>query len=254
MMGISAVRIGAVVRKELTELRRRRSIVATMAILPAIFLITPTVTILTQGPSSPSASVDQVVGFTILYLLLVPVLIPSTIAAYSVVGEREQGTLEPVLTTPVRREEFLIGKAAAALIPAIGVSYLVLGIFLAIVQAAASPAIAAAVWHSPELLAEVFFIPLLAGWAIWVGLAISARVSEIRSAQQLGMLASLPPFALTLLMSLKVINSTLVLALALGGVLLVIDCFACLLVSKLFDRERLVTGAKPTSVLAGPAR
>jgi ABC-type Na+ efflux pump permease subunit len=253
-MSISVARIGAVIRKELTEFRRRRSIVATTAILPAIFLITPTVTILTQDPSSPSASLDQVVGFMILYLLLVPILIPSTIAAYSVVGEREQGTLEPVLTTPVRREEFLIGKAAAALIPAIGVSYLVLGVFLAVVQTAASPPVAAAVWHSPELLAEVFFIPLLAGWAIWVGLAISSKVSEIRVAQQLGTLASLPPVALTLLMSLKVINSTLVLALALGGVLLVIDCLAYLLVSKLFDRERLIIGAKPSSVVTGPAR
>ncbi|WP_280724781.1 ABC transporter permease subunit [Kitasatospora sp. MAA4] len=43
-----------------------------------------------------------------------------TIAANSVVGEREQGTLEPVLTTPIRREELLIGKAVANLIPAVG--------------------------------------------------------------------------------------------------------------------------------------
>ena len=253
-MSASTARVGAVIRKELAEFRRNRFIVGTAAVLPVIFLIGPTAQILSIKASAPSATLDKRVDYALFLPLMVSVLVPAMLSAFSVVGEREQGTLEPVLTTPVRREEFLIGKAAAALIPAIGVSYLVLGIFLAIVQAAASPAIAAAVWHSPELLAEVFFIPLLAGWAIWVGLAISARVSEIRSAQQLGMLASLPPFALTLLMSLKVINSTLVLALALGGVLLVIDCFACLLVSKLFDRERLVTGAKPTSVLAGPAR
>jgi hypothetical protein len=106
------------------------------------------------------------------------------------------------------------------------------------------PVVAAAVWHSPCLLAQVFFIPLLAGWAIWICLAISSKASDIRVAQQLGALASLPPIALTLLLSFQVINSTLILAASLVGALLVIDCAAYLLVSKLFDRERLVTGTK----------
>ena len=109
----------------------------------------------------------------------------------------------------------------------------------------------AAVWHSPELLAEVLFIPLLAGWAIWIGQAISSKASDIRVAQQLGTLAGLPPVALTLLMSFQVINSTLILAASLAGALLVIDCAAYLLVSKLFDRERLVTGTKPSSGRTG---
>jgi ABC-2 type transport system permease protein len=187
-----------------------------------------------------------VVGFLLLYLLLIPALIPSAIAGYSVIGERDQGTLEPVVTTPIRREELLIGKAAAALIPAIGISYVVLGVFLAIVQFAASPVVAAAVWHSPVLLAEVFFIPLLAGWAIWIGLAISSKASDIRVAQQLSTLAGLPPVALTLLLSFQVIDSTFLLTASLAGILLMIDCAAYLLVSKLFDRERLVTGTKPT--------
>jgi hypothetical protein len=42
---------------------------------------------------------------------LTPVLVPATMSAFSVVGEREQGTLEPVLTTPVSRSELLTGKA-----------------------------------------------------------------------------------------------------------------------------------------------
>ncbi len=253
-MSISAARIGAVTRKELTEFRRSRFIVSTMGVVPVIFLIVPTATILSIKASAPSAGLDKGIGFALLYLLLIPVVIPSTIAAYSVVGEREQGTLEPVLTTPVGREEFLIGKAAAILIPAVGIAYVVLGIFLAVVRFGAHPVVAAAVWHSPELLAEVFFIPLLAGWAIWICLAISARASDVRVAQQLGVLASLPPLALTLLLSLQVINSTLILAASLAGALLVIDCAAYLVVSKLFDRERLVTGTKPSSGVTGPAQ
>jgi ABC-type transport system involved in multi-copper enzyme maturation permease subunit len=250
MMNISAARTGAVIRKELTEFRRSPFIVSTMGIFPAIFLILPTVDILAAKASAPSAVLDKRISLSLMFLLLIPVFVPATIAAFSVVGEREQGTLEPVLTTPVRREELLIGKAAAIFLPAIGLAYLVFGIFLAVVRLGADPVIATAVWHAPELPAEVLFIPLLAGWAIWICLAISARASDIRVAQQLGILSSLPPVALTALMSFQVINPTFTIAASLAGALLVIDCGAYLLVSRLFDRERLVTGTKP---VAAPA-
>ena len=52
---------------------------------------------------------------------------PTVVAAYSVVGKHQQGTLDPVLTTPVRREEFMLGKALAALIPSLAISY---GVYL----------------------------------------------------------------------------------------------------------------------------
>jgi ABC-2 type transport system permease protein len=46
------------------------------------------------------------------------------------------------------------------------------------------------------------------------------------------------------LMSFRVIKPTLTIALAFAGLLLVIDCAAYLVVAKLFDRERLVTGTR----------
>jgi ABC-type Na+ efflux pump permease subunit len=127
-------------------------------------------------------------------------------SAYSVVGEREQGTLEPVLTTPITRVELLLGKAAAIFLPAIIVSYLTFGVFLAIVALFADVPVATAMWPAPQLPAEVVFIPLLAAWAIWVGLAISSKATETRVAQQLSVLGSLPPLALISLMSFQVIT------------------------------------------------
>ena len=43
-------------------------------------------------------------------------------------------------------------------------------------------------------------------------------------------------------MSFQVISPSLGLAAALAGGLLAIDCAACVVVARLFDRERLVTG------------
>ena len=103
---------------------------------------------------------------------------------------------------------------------------------MAITQLAGSSPVAAAVLHAPQLPAALVFIPLLAAWSIWVGLAISTRVSDTRVAQQLSVLGSLPPAALAALMSFQVISPTFGLAAALAGGLLVIDCAACLLVAR----------------------
>jgi ABC-type transport system involved in multi-copper enzyme maturation permease subunit len=238
----STSRIGAVIRKELAEFRRNRLIVATAAILPVLFLASPTASVLSTKAQALSTGLDKRVEAALFIPLLIPVLVPALLSSYAVVGERDQGTLEPVLTTPVGRAELLIGKAAAIFMPAVALAYLMFGVFVAITQLAASPAVAAAVRHAPQLPAALVFIPLLAGWAIWVGLAISARATDTRVAQQLSTLGSLPPVALAALMSFQVVSPTFTLAAALAGALLAIDCGACLLVARLFDRERLVTG------------
>ena len=158
------------------------------------------------------------------------------------VGEREQGTLEPVLTTPIRSEEFLLGKAFAVLVPTLSIAYLMFGIFLACVKLFAHPAIATAIFSGQHVLVQLLFTPLLAGWSIWVGIAISARSSDVRVAQQLGTLASLPPLAVTALLSFGVIRESVALAVGLGVALLAVDAVGWRVVAALFDRERLVTG------------
>ena len=83
------------------------------------------------GDREASSKLDARVGLSLLYMLMIPAFVPSTLAAYSVVGEREQGTLEPVLITPIRREEFLVGKALAVAVPTLTIAYAIFGIFLA---------------------------------------------------------------------------------------------------------------------------
>ncbi|MGH3166504.1 MAG: ABC transporter permease subunit [Trebonia sp.] len=243
-MNASVSRIGAVVRKEFAEFRRNRFIVVSTCILPVLFLISPTVSILAGKASALTTVLDKRVEASLFLPLLIPVLVPALLSAYSVIGERDQGTLEPVLTTPVGRGELLIGKAVAIFLPTVAIAYVMFGVFVAITQFAAASPVAAAVLRAPQLPAELVFIPLLAGWAIWVGLAISARATDTRVAQQLSVLGSLPPVAVAALMSFQLISPTFWLVVALAAGLLAIDCAACLLVAQLFDRERLVTGRR----------
>jgi ABC-type Na+ efflux pump permease subunit len=240
-MSISRRRVRAIYSKELREYRRNRSIVSGMAILPLIFLIQPLITVFNLS----AAAASQLAGHhELLYLLAIPALVPATIAAFSVVGERQQGTLEPVLTTPVRREEFLLGKALACFVPSVAISYAVYGFFLACVEIFGQPAVTSALVRGPDLLAQLIFTPLLAGWSIWVGIAISTRSSEVRVAQQLSLLANLPSVAVTTLIAFNVIHPTLAVALGAAVVLLVLNRIGWRLTSAMFDRERLITGTR----------
>lgn len=240
-MSIDRGRVRAIFRKELREYRRRRTIVIGMAIFPLIFLIQPLIATFSLASSAASQLAQR---HELLYLLAIPALVPTTLAAYSVVGERQQGTLEPVLTTPIRREEFLLGKALAVLVPTIAISYGVFGVFAACVELFAHPGVAPALLRGPDVLAQLVFTPLLAGWSVWLGIAISTRASEIRVAQQLGILVNLPSILVTTLLALNTIHPTLVIAVGGAVLLLVLNRLGWRVTSAMFDRERLITGAR----------
>ncbi len=235
-------RTSAIFRKELMDYRRNRLVILTMLFFPVIFVTLPTIQILLINASTSNAKLTAHIGLSLLYMLMIPAMVPSVLAAYTVVGEHEQGTLEPILTTPISREEFLVGKALAVLVPTLGIAYVVFGVFLGISAIFAKPGVASAIFSGPHLLVQLLFTPLLAGWSIWAGIAISARSLDVRAAQQLGVLASLPPLGIVALMSFNVIVPTLGLALGLAAGLLFVDVLGWRAVAAIFDRERLITG------------
>jgi ABC-type transport system involved in multi-copper enzyme maturation permease subunit len=242
---MSPERVLTVVLKEVREFRRNRFVIATMAVLPLVFLITPMVTLFRIPASASGDAVRSAVGTLSLLMLIIPLVIPPVIAAYSVVGERDQGTLEPVLTAPVTASELLLGKAVAAF-PSVGVAYAVYFIAAISIRLGAAHVVSAVVWHTPQLLAQILFTPLLALWAIWVGIGISTRASDVRVAQQLATLAGLPLLGFTSLISFQLITPSVPLAIGLALALLAADLVAWRVVSRLFDRERLVTGHAST--------
>ncbi|MGA3218673.1 MAG: ABC transporter permease subunit [Acidimicrobiales bacterium] len=241
-MSFSWTRVGAILRKELRDYRRNRFVIGTMAAVPVLFITLPTIQLIAANATNKALSLR--IGLSLLYMLVIPVTMPSVVCAYSVVGEREQGTLEPVLTTPIRREEFLIAKALAAFVPTLVIAYAVFGIFLAVAALFAHPVIVSAIYARPHVLVQFLFTPLLAGWAIWVGIAVSTRSTDVRVAQQLSVLGSFPPLIIVALMSLNVISESTALAIGLAAALLAFDLLAWRVVAGMFDRERLVIGRR----------
>jgi ABC-type Na+ efflux pump permease subunit len=238
---ISRRRVEAMLRKELRDLRRSGNVVYAMVVLPLVFLIQPLVEVFTI-PSSGSSTLHH--EHALIYLLAIPALVPAALAAYSIVGERLQGTLEPLLTTPVQQKELILGKALAVFLPSVAVAYAVFAFFIVVVELFAAPGVAPALVQAPDIVAQIVFTPLLVTWSIWVGMAISARSSDLRTAGQISILVSLPTVAITSLIAFNVIPANIRVAFLFGVGLLALDRLGWRVTTSLFDRERLITTSK----------
>ncbi|MGH8996534.1 MAG: hypothetical protein ACRDYB_10970, partial [Acidimicrobiales bacterium] len=95
-MSFSWTRVRAIFVKELRDYRRNRFVIGTMIVLPLVFITLPLIDVFHSYAHVHSNDLNLHVGASMLYMLVIPAFMPSTLSAYSVVGEREQGTLEPV--------------------------------------------------------------------------------------------------------------------------------------------------------------
>jgi ABC-2 type transport system permease protein len=213
---------------------RRRPFISGILVFPLILVLA-----LPTSAASAFQARDPLV-----ILLGIPALLPSILAGYAVVSEGEQGTLEPVLTTPIRREELVLAKALAALVPSLVIAYVLYAAFLIVTKLFAQPAVASAVLQAPDVLVQVLFAPLVALLSIWVSIAISTRPTDARVAIQLGAVASLPVLLVAYLITFSIIPAALGLALGVAALLLILDSIGWRLVSAQFDRERLIAGAR----------
>jgi len=179
--------------------------------------------------------------FLILYMMM-PLMIPVTIASYSIVGEKSTRTLEPVLATPVKTWELLSGKALAAAIPAVVVTWIGFLVFaIGANLLAASPEVVAR-FLDPLWLIAIFVIgPQLSIAAVSVAVLISSRVSDPRVAEQLSAMVILPLLAVFFgqITGFFFLNETLILWMA--AVMVLLDLGLMYFATQLFQREKILT-------------
>ncbi len=128
----------------------------------------------------------------LLFFLMLPAFIPLSIATFSIIGEKQSRTLEAVLATPIRTGELLAGKAIAAAVPGIAGGLLAYLGFAGLVRALCGPALFGIV-SAPDWLAATFLLgPAIALLSVVLGVLVSARANDPRTAQQVGAVIVVP--------------------------------------------------------------
>jgi len=233
-------RLKVLLIKEWRESMRNKMVLFGVIFLPVI-LVGSSVFMLTTG-AGESDPVAQIILFNmaLMYFLLLPAIIPLAIAVYSIVGEKEQTTLEPLLATPISDVELFLGKALASVIPALIVNWISFGVFLVLIRVLVG-AVPFQLLTPPWLAAIFGLSPLLGLFSVGVTMIVSSRASDARAAYQLSSLAILPGLIPLFIYSTQktLVDMRLI---ALEGALLVIADIAVLYFAiKLFKREQILT-------------
>jgi ABC-2 type transport system permease protein len=177
----------------------------------------------------------------LVLLALSPVAASMSVAAASIVGEKQARTLEPLLATPLTTFELLAAKVLGALLPALALTILLFVSYLAGIGMLAGPGVARALL-APQPLATMFVVaPLAALAALQLAVCVSSRVNDARSAQQIGALIILPLAALLVLQLMGAVALTTSLLLAIAGGLVVLNAALIWIGMALFARESILT-------------
>ena len=258
-------KVRVLIGKEWSEVFRNKFVMFTVIFIPLIFTAIPLVMLygissaggedfmglgealgqfeaLCTGLSAAECGQFVVVTQFMPLFLMMPVLIPITIAAYSIVGEKTTRTLEPLLATPVTTMELLMGKGFAAALPAVGATWLSFALFVggSLMMGLSRGVIGK--FFEPTWLVAIFVLgPLLALAGVSVAVMISSRTTDPRVAEQVSGLFVLPIVGLIVAQTsgLIMIDSSLVVWIAF--VLVVLDAVLLFFATRLFQREHILT-------------
>lgn len=202
----------------------------------------PAMQALFEGRSLEQMFVLYMAGFTLAPLFLImPLMFSTVIGSDSFVGERERKTMEALLYAPTSDMELFLGKVLAAVIPAIGLSWITYLMYIIVVNVASYPLFGEIWFPLPTWYPLMLWMtPALAVLGISATVLISSRVRTFMEAYQMS--ASLVVLVLALVIGQ--VTGVLFLgvgtALAIGAVIWLVDAVLIYISVKNFKRSSLI--------------
>jgi len=254
--------VSTILRREWLETSRNRLLVATILVPPLILTVAPialagvvgkrslpdqlAALVLAQRPEWASFTPSELAGaFAVqqflVFFLLMPAYIPLAIATFSIIGEKQARSLEPVLAAPIRTVELLAGKVIAALVPGVLAGWLTYLVFVGLASFVYGPALFSVV-TDPSWLMGVFVLgPAVGLSSVVAGVIVSSRVSDPRVAQQIGGIIIVPIIAVILLQATGTVLVGATGYLVLAVIVTIVSLIGLRVGVTLFDREAILT-------------
>lgn len=247
--------IAALTRKDLATILRNNGIRIPLVVAPVLILVVLPVLLVAGGEllaSSPNVSVGNLIGDTgtiadadramqeaitgvsgrgtwaafVLQIflaplyLLIPLIVATVIAADSFAGERERGTLEPLLHTPTTDVELMVAKFLSSFIPAVVVALTGFVVYSFVANVIAWPYVGRVFFPDRTWLLLAFWVaPALAALGLGIMTIVSSRVQSLQAAHQVGSLLVLPVLLLLIAQITGAILIDVRFAMALGAVI-----------------------------------
>jgi len=231
--------------KDLKAFLRKRTVLYAVVFLPLMLSVLFPLIVRFADRKSGGIPISALPGylnaFTFFYVII-PAIIPTPIASYSIVGEKIEKSLEPLLATPTTDGEILLGKSIAAFLPAIVATYAGATIFMVLMDSVTYSKLNYFYYPNWEIgVILLLLAPLTALLSVELSVIASARVNDVRSASQLGGLMFLPFLGIYLAGEIGLIsldtNNLLIIAAVLAVLVLVLFRIS----TATFQREEILT-------------
>jgi len=130
---------------------------------------------------------DRLIPFLLMVVGFFPISVSLVIALESFVGEKERGSIEPLLSSPLRDWQLYLGKLLAAMAPPLTASYLGIGVYLAGVYLKVG-------WEpEPVLLVQILLLTTVQALVMVSGaVVVSSQTTSVRAANLLASFIIIP--------------------------------------------------------------
>jgi ABC-2 type transport system permease protein len=263
-------RVQAIVRKDIGELTASRMVLIPMVVVPVLLSIAVPGAIagaalglgevlvtgvqyvekliplypVPPGFATPTEQILYIfLNYTFLpFLMLVPLMASSIIAANAIVGEKERRTLETLLYTPVTNREFLTAKLLASFVPAVLISWMAFVGYFAVLNLIYGLVRGGLVVRSWIWLPAVLLLsPAVSLLGLAITLLVSLKAKTYTEAQQTAGIVVVPIIALIVVQIAGVITFNPLFVVLLAAVLGATGILITLRVAPRFSREAIIT-------------
>lgn len=196
-----------------------------------------------QNPDNIQVALMQfIIKQFMIFLLLIPAMLPSLIAPASIVLEKESNTLEPLLATPIKTSELLLGKTLTSMIPSFTITLIDFVLITIVIDVLGYLKLKMLLLPTLEWVVVTFLLsPIISFIITMISIIVSSKSTDIRSAQGMGAAVILPIYAIIGMQigGLFLLNTKYLL---LGCLVLALICPLLLRFTiRVFDRENILT-------------
>ncbi|DAC72890.1 MAG TPA: hypothetical protein DSN98_02705 [Thermoplasmata archaeon] len=193
-------------------------------------------------PSEIDLVLPMMFNMVLMIFIIVPATLPTIIATYSIVGEKNNRSLEPLLATPTTDGELLAGKIFSAFIPSMGSTLLAFTLGVVLLDVVLIPKVGYPLLPNITWILSMFLLaPTACLMSVLACVLVSSKVSDVRAAQQLGGFIVMPVVVLMLGVLSGFIFLSPVIICVFAGLYGCLDLGLFYFAKAIFNREKILT-------------
>jgi ABC-type Na+ efflux pump permease subunit len=232
--------------KDLNIITQKKSTMLSIILFPVLIsILFPLVIYFGSASSGSSVPIDylpQLLNSFSIWFIIESATLPTTIASYSIVGEKVEKSLEPLLATPLTDSEILLGKSLSAFLPPLISIYSSSLIFMGLLDSEFYGQLGYLYFPNWDIAVILLVaVPIASILSVEVSVLVSARTSDVRTAQNFSGVMFMPFLIIYLGGEIGIITLNTVTLLLISAVLLLISVILFYISRSTFQREEILT-------------